>query len=62
MSSSDMYDNDVGNNNGVKGHSHERHPLFYFMSFISMYSPLCRHRYDVRIKSTQKVEWVGWKS
>jgi len=39
-----MYKRTVGNCwtyiSEVKRHSNERHPLFYLMSFISLYSPL----------------------
>jgi hypothetical protein len=30
-----MYNNDVGKRFIVKRHSNERHPLFYFISFIN---------------------------
>jgi hypothetical protein len=40
-SSKDMYNHDVGKRfYEVKRHSDERHPLFYFISFIGIYSPL----------------------
>jgi hypothetical protein len=34
-----MHNNDVGEK-FIKRHFHECHPLFYFMRFISLYSPL----------------------
>jgi hypothetical protein len=45
LSSIDMYNNDVGQElqpyiYEAKMHSNERHPIFYYMSFLNPYSPL----------------------